>query len=382
MTLRCSPSGPKDAKIALVGEAPGAEEDGKTPFLGYSGQELTQIGREAKLVVKRSDVEEGQLTDECYLTNVFMERPPDNKLQLHWCMGKKEASEKYKEVRDSLINQRPEVNWPSTYTWSLISQGAYIDPERLPELYRLREELVALKPNLVVALGGTAFWALCDTSGITKARGTVRFSTLIPGLKVLPAYHPAYVTRMWDARLTLVADLAKAKLEKEFPDIRLPKREIWINPQIQDIETFINLYIKDCSLLAFDTETARKQITCISFAPSKDLAIVIPFVDKSRSDYRYWSTKEREVKAWKLVRDILDLPMPKLAQNGLYDLQYLWKCHGIPVRNFFEDTMLLHHALYLELPKDLGFLGSIYTSEASWKLMRHREKDEVEKKDD
>ncbi|KKM24948.1 hypothetical protein LCGC14_1599980, partial [marine sediment metagenome] len=278
--------------------------------------------------------------------------------------------------------QYAEISWPNTYTWSSISQGAYIEPLRLPELYRLRDELIKLKPNLVVALGGTAFWALCGASGITKARGTVRLSTLIPNLKVLPAYHPAYVTRMWDARLTLVADLAKAKLEKEFPDIRLPKREIWINPQITDIETFTNLYIKDCKILAFDTETARKQITCISFAPSKDLAIVIPFVDKSRPDYRYWSTAEREVKAWKLVRDILDLPMPKLAQNGLYDLQYLWKCHGIPVRNFFEDTMLLHHALYLELPKDLGFLGSIYTSEASWKLMRHREKDEIEKKDD
>jgi hypothetical protein len=34
------------------------------------------------------------------------------------------------------------------------------------------------------------------------------------------------------------------------------------------------------------------------------------------------------------------------------------------------DTMLLHHSMYPELPKSLGFLGSIYTNEAAWKLMR------------
>jgi hypothetical protein len=32
--------------------------------------------------------------------------------------------------------------------------------------------------------------------------------------------------------------------------------------------------------------------------------------------------------------------------------------------------MLLHHALHPESEKGLGFLGSVYTNEASWKLMR------------
>jgi hypothetical protein len=32
--------------------------------------------------------------------------------------------------------------------------------------------------------------------------------------------------------------------------------------------------------------------------------------------------------------------------------------------------MLLHHALQPESEKGLGFLGSVYTNEASWKLMR------------
>ena len=42
--------------------------------------------------------------------------------------------------------------------------------------------------------------------------------------------------------------------------------------------------------------------------------------------------------------------------------------------------MLLHHSLFPELQKGLGFLGSIYTNEASWKLMRGQ--DDSNKKDE
>jgi len=167
----------------------------------------------------------------------------------------------------------------------------------------------------------------------------------------------------------------------EFPDIRRPERWVTINPTIKDLLDY-QPRIEGAKVLAFDTETAHKQITCISFAPNPEHAIVIPFVDRSKSGYNYWARPEEEVQAWRFVRRWLGFPMPKLAQNGLYDLQYLWKIHGIPVRNFFEDTMLKHHSIYIELKKDLGFLGSVYTDEASWKLMRTRAKDMVEKKDD
>ena len=40
------------------------------------------------------------------------------------------------------------------------------------------------------------------------------------------------------------------------------------------------------------------------------------------------------------------------------------------MRGAEEDTMLLHHALYPESLKGLGFLGSIYCDEGAWKGMR------------
>jgi hypothetical protein len=62
-------------------------------------------------------------------------------------------------------------------------------------------------------------------------------------------------------------------------------------------------------------------------------------------------------------------------------MQWLWRA-GCPVRNARDDTMLLHHALYPEMPKSLGFLGSIYTEEASWKLLRKHKSTEVLKADE
>lgn len=369
--MRCKPEGPTNAKIMLVGEAPGAQEEALgRPFVGSSGKELDRMLEEAGL--QRS---------QCYLTNVFLDRPPDNKFQEEWCSSKKEVSTQYTELLPELREKCPEMDWPEHYNWDKIAQGKYLQPHLLPELLRLRQELETVRPNIVVALGGTPTWALLGVGGISKLRGVVSESSLIPGVKVMPTWHPAYIMRVWDQRVVAVADLAKARAEMEFPEIRRPERWITINPTIEDLHEYDRL-ITASKLLSFDTETAHRQITCISFAPDEKHAIVIPFVDKTQEDYCYWRTAREEIQAWNWVRDWLNRPMPKLAQNGLYDLQYLWRVHHIPVRNFLEDTMLLHHSIYIEMKKDLGFLGSIYTNEASWKLMRTRSSETVEKKDD
>jgi hypothetical protein len=75
-------------------------------------------------------------------------------------------------------------------------------------------------------------------------------------------------------------------------------------------------------------------------------------------------------------------PIPKTFQNGLYDLQYIWSCWKCPTKNFEHDTMLLHHSLQPELPKSLGFMGSVYTDEISWKLLRALVDSETTKRED
>ena len=362
----CQPSGPADAKIMIVGEAPGKAEEFSTPFVGSSGQELSNLLSDAKIT-----------RSACWLTNVFMNRPPGNKFHDEWCVGKREAAEAYLAFR---AERGPA--WPTKYTWGPVTTGKYVLPEHLPELYRLQQEIEDVKPNLVITMGATPTWALLGTCGIKKIRGTVAESTLVPGVKVLPTWHPAYIQRVWSERVVCLTDLIKAKGEAEFPEIRRPHREIWINPDLDDLYRFRDKYINGCPLLSFDTETKSRQITCITFAPRIDLALAVPFYTFDPSNPHYWPTIKAEAAALQFVKEVLESSIPKLAQNGLYDIQYLWLIYGIIVCNFSEDTMLLHHSIYLELLKDLGFLGSIYTSEASWKLMRKRGKDVEDKKDD
>ncbi len=371
--MRCGPSGPEDAKIMLVGEAPGAQEEllGK-PFIGESGQELDRILKDAELDRAK-----------CYLTNVFFDRPPNNKLAEEWCGPKKEMADMYKEIRHLLVKKTaeeyPEYIWPDVYTWTPLSLGKYLSPEHLPELLRLEAEILKVQPNLIVAMGNTPLWALTGTAQITKLRGAIAEATLsrinknLPqGFKLLPTFHPAYIMRNWTARTTLVIDMMKAKKELEYPDIRRPQRLIHIRPSLIEMQEFYYKYLRNAKYISWDVETARKQITVIGFAPDDKVSIVIPFVDKSKPGYSYWDKAEDEVKAWKFVRKVLMSDIPKLAQNGLYDIQYAWRIMGIPVRNCLHDTMLLHHSLQPESKKDLGYLGSVYTNEASWKLMRHR----------
>jgi len=357
-------------KIAIVGEAAGMQEiqQGK-PFVGASGQELTKMLRDA-----------GINRHECYITNVFWTRPPGNKVE-GYC-GKKAEMGKYypypplrsgKYLRPLHLEDVEQVE--SDYINSLserFDSPISVCPKGVDCIHdvleRLYLELRIVKPNIVIALGNTACWALLGRTGITTLRGCIAESTLVPGLKVLPTFHPAAILRQWTNRVITLADLVKAKRESEFPEIRVPAREIKINPTVYDVERFFMEALRVTSLLAFDIETAGGTISCIGFAPSKSCALVIPFMDPSKLGYHYWS-REDEIEVWKWVRIALKSNVPKVAQNGLYDLQYLWRA-GIPVNGLTHDTMILHHALQPEMPKSLAFLGSVYTDSPSWKHLR------------
>lgn len=133
-------------------------------------------------------------------------------------------------------------------------------------------------------------------------------------------------------------------------------------------------------LFAADTETEGAQITCISIASSAGEALVIPFWDKTKPEWSYWGEAE-ERQVWDLLQVFVEDPMVNLCwQNGLYDFQYLTPMK-LRIHRSTEDTMLLHHALYPEMQKGLGFLGSVYSNETSWKLMR-RWKPDSEKRDE
>jgi uracil-DNA glycosylase len=325
--------------IFIIGEAYGEREEiERAPFVGPSGYLLTRMLDEAG--IERAN---------CFLTNVFNLRPADNKIEA-LCGPKEEA------IR----------GFPS------LGKGKYVQAQYIPELERLGEEVVKVNPNIIIALGNTAVWAMLGKTGISAIRGTTQLSThTATGYKVLPTFHPAAVIRQWGLRPTVIMDFLKAKREALFPDIRRPERTIWIQPTIEDLHEFKRRYINGCGRCSVDIETAGNQITCIGFAPNPRIALVVPFVDGRRLGKNFWRNAESEQRAWKFVKDILeDKSIRKTFQNGLYDIAFIRRSVGMKVWGAEHDTMLLHHALQPESLKSLGFLGSVYTDEGNWKQMR------------
>lgn len=353
--------------IVLLGESMGeAEVRLGYGFVGPSGIELLRMLNDAGALTFTSTDDDylrryyreskpelidaiWRLHPEFHRTNVFQMHPPGNRLEAI-CGPKADAIPGY----------------PALFT------SKYVPRELAHHLERLADELVDIDPNVVVCLGNAALWAMAGATGISKRRGTTLVSThTASGFKLLPTYHPAAVLRQWELRPVTVLDLAKATRESAFPEIRRPPREIWIEPSLTDLEDFYHAHIRGCKCLSVDIETIGNQITCIGFAPNASIAFVIPFYDTRRAGRSYWSTLHDERQAWGFVRDILgDRSIPKVFQNGLYDIAFIWRSVGIPILGAEHDTMLLHHALQPESLKGLGFLGSVYTDEGSWKQER------------
>ena len=332
-------------KIAVVGEAWGEEEErtGKA-FTGPSGRVLRGLLRQA-----------GIDPADCLLTNVFNQRPPRNDV------------ESFCGPRATALPH-----------WNELTRGKFVREEFFPELNRLFAELTKFQPDCIIALGNTALWALCKKNGIKKFRGTPMLSW--GGVwKVVATWHPSAVQRQWTLRPIALADISKAKRVAAIPELKRPRREVWIKPTLRDLEDFYDAHIAPAASLSVDIETAHGQITEIGFAPNAHLALVVPFYSREQADGNYWRSHADEVLAWRWVKQVLHTK-PCFGQNFLYDVDYLWRTVGIPVLKACDDTMLLHHALQPELEKGLGFLASVYTDEPSWKMMR--QDNETLKKED
>lgn len=341
--------------IAFVAQSPGKNEVEKLiPLVGASGVLLRECCVKANIDFNT-----------CALLNVVGFRPPGNDFGF-FCAKKAEVGGK-------------------DYTLPPIASGMYLRPEFLPELVRLKDELEELKPNLVVALGREALWALTGLSGINKYRGALVESNLVPGLKVLPTFHPAGIFRQYGNKVYLSLDLFKAKSEGLSPEIKTFSRIINIYPdspeELRDweIQEAVTKYAwQNHQLLSVDiedrTSKGKKMIECIGFAFSPFNSLVVPFFSELRPYCNYWPTEEEENEAWDFVDHMLT-SYPVLGQNYVaYDTWVMWKEIGLRTSCFKEDTMIQHHCFQPEMKKGLGVLASIYCNVPAYKTLKPRGK--------
>ena len=319
--------GPINAKLVLVGEAPGAEEESAgLPFIGPSGKFITECLRDNGL--QRSDV---------YITNVLKYRPPDNKM------------DRIAELGIDLVQQTLE----------------------------LRDELAAIKPNCILAIGNTALEALCGKHGVKKWRGSLLNSTLLPGTKVIPTIHPAAALRGEIKLLAFLrADMHKARLESAFPGFEsLPQRTFVINPSFIEVIQALDRF-ESASVLSLDIESIRDTdiVTEIGLGDCPTFAITIPIFKGKPC----WSIDE-EKEIWRRVKGLLTNPkIGKVIQNVNFERNMLFQWVG-EIYPIFTDTMIGQHLLYCELKKDLGTIASLYSMEPHWKS--DRDADEYNVKD-
>ena len=162
------PEGDKNAKYVIVGEAPGATElKMKRPWVGQAGNLLMDLLGSA-----------GIRRQNCYLTNVIKERPPNNNIS-------------------KFISLRSTGNHTVTDSAKLY-------------LEQLRSELSETTANVIIAAGNVSLWALTGLNGVTKRRGSVYESTLLPGRKVIPIIHPAAALRQYMFARYILMDILKA----------------------------------------------------------------------------------------------------------------------------------------------------------------------------
>ena len=156
--------GQPQARVMIIGEAPGRDEDmqGK-PFVGRAGQLLDLMFSHIGLSRVSSEADKA-----LYITNVLPWRPPQNR------------------------DPKPD--------------------EMAMMLPFLTRHVQLIDPDLIVAMGNHACQALLGKRGITRLRGNW---TEALGKPALPMFHPAYLLRTNEAKREAWADLLslKARLE-------------------------------------------------------------------------------------------------------------------------------------------------------------------------
>lgn len=249
-----------------------------------------------------------------------------------------------------------------------VSVGKYWSPKGgfttygMEEVHMLRNQLNNMHPppNIIIPLGELALQAVSSIRSINKYRGSILLADkLSPSIKMLPTISPKTALRQYIFRYYIQADMRKAFEQAESPDIRYQQRTLLVSPTFQEVMDYLDQCSK-CSVLSVDIETARNEVSCISFAISPHLCMSIPF-------YCEW-TEDEEVEIWLRIAGLLENPsISKIFQNGMFDMFFLLMRNKIITRGYIHDTMIKHNLNYPDFPKSLGFLTSIYTDEPYYK---------------
>lgn len=328
------PIGPvENCKIMIVGEFPSEQDLMKgAPFAGATGTELKKMLSEAQI-----------FKDSCFQTLVVRTRVQGNNI-------------------DSLIASTKSRVTPAHVKF----QGQWVTEQTMEGVKTLIAEINQVQPNVIIALGNLALWALTGELGITKWRGSEMACTLVPGFKVIPTIAPGMVNAQWKMRTLAVFDFKRVRREMTSRILHAVDYKFVLDANYTDtIDYLKSLYDNALQALAVgkslrysvDIETRAGHIACLSIAKSKTEAICIPFMNVLKPE-GHWTIEEETAIVYRIYQIFQASQI--VGQNFNYDAQYILRHWHFTAFYLVADTMLTHHSCFSNLEKNLSFLSSMY----------------------
>jgi uracil-DNA glycosylase family 4 len=317
--------GPKDATIFAVGEAPGEDEGvSLKPFQGGSGR-----------VLNAQFIHAGIERKKIFLTNVVKCRPTA------------------RGANGKIVNRTPtetEIRCCAPF---------------------LLKELNTVKPNVILTLGNIAHQTITGTKkGILQVRSVPTEGPKRRGpegtgperYKVVGTFHPAGIMRQQHLWPAAVFDLARAKAESAYEDIRRRPWKYTIHAQLDQVGEYLERRIRTPRVgglryYGHDLETTGLDpkvdaFRCIGIAADADEIFCFDMTP--------------DVKAF-VAKLHADPDLLTVGQNSeAFDIPFQ-EAKGFTFNGPTFDTMIGWHLLNSALPKDLGFIGASVTDEKYWK---------------
>lgn len=315
--------GDLSSPICFIGEAPGADEDQiGQPFVGASGRELNRMAMDAGI----------NITKDCWYTNPFKTKPPENKLDRLTELG--------------------------------IPHDLFLE--------QFFEELRQHRPTIIIPCGATPLGILfpetvdkkSHRASISKYRGSIMVSPKLDWPHyVIPCTHPAFILREWSERAVAILCLAKACEEytfwrREAKLQPLPERRLLTLQGYSDVQDFLRS-CDGCRAISVDIEMIRRRFPyTIAVAQNEKLAISFSLHDYERSQL---------LKIWRLL-DSLFRSKKIIGQNWIqFDQNWLEHIGFSPDIHLTDDVLVRQHVLWPEMPKTLAFMTMQYTREKFYK---------------
>ena len=317
-----SSSGPKNAKLMIIGESSGGEEEDKNgrPFMGPAGKKLNEL-------IEKVGIDR----DECFIINVIGCKPTDDK------------------------TPQQLIEWANCCKDNFLSKTDGCNPE------------------VIITLGNAARYVVTGKEeGIQKEHGIQEKWGRFPNATIVSTVHPAAILRSSGLMTIAVKDfnLVSTILNGENKNEKSVDYRI-VSPG-EDLHN-LKKELESSGKFSFDIETTgfdwmNDKILCIGFSKKPYSGYVLPMLGQHEEEI--WSSNDyKSICDW-LIR-VFREDMIQCGANLKFDLRFLRQI-GVKSGGFLFDVSLAHHLIDEEAPHNLDYISVTYTNMPPYKEEFHR----------